>query len=328
MYLKYMIILNLVYLKIITKVNLNKRWTILKKILLVFCLCSIFFSCASQNSAEKIKIAIFQSVQHPTLDLIKDNITVNVKNEHPEYFIKEFNSQGDIATGISIAHQINNGRFDIVIAIATPSAQIAAKHIKNIPIVFSSVAYPIAAGIVDNLEKPGNNITGVSNMIDTKMQFEFIKKVNPSLKNIGVIYNTSEVNSQIFLSNFEKESADFSINVITSGVVSSNEVYEAALSLISKVDAVLMILDNTVAASFTSLLNVCKKFDKPLYVLDKTYVDLGADAGLSIDYNYLSLLTYEIAIQILKGTPASNIPVKTIDKYEIYFNRANRGNQG
>jgi putative tryptophan/tyrosine transport system substrate-binding protein len=287
-------------------------------LLLIFVL--LFYSCLSKPSESNNKIAIFQHIQHPALDSIKNNIVEYLKNEYPDYHISEYNSQGDITTGVSVINKINMNNYKLVIAIATPSAQLAANYINNIPIVFTAVTDPVAAGLVENLEHPGKNITGVSDSIDSKQQIEFIKDVNPDIKKIGIIYNTSDINSEIAISNLKSDAKNENIEIITGGILSVHEVNEAALVIVPKVDAILMIFDNTVASGFSSLLNVCKRFNKPIYVLDKTYVELGATAGLSIDYKYLAYLTFKITEKIINGVQAGDISVKTIDKYEIYHN--------
>lgn len=286
-----------------------------KYLIFIFIIFSLFFSCYTKNN-KTVRIAIFQFIQHPALDEIKNNIIKNLYNTYPEIIIKEYNSQGDIETGITIINRINNEKFDAVIAIATPSAKLASQHIKSIPIIFTAVTDPVSAGLVESFDKPGKNITGVSDYIGSKNQIEFIKQFNPEIKNLGIIYNTSEENSKVFISDLQKESGN--INIKLSEITTSGEVKEAALGLINNIDAMFMIFDNTVASAFSDLLNVCREYNKPLYVTDKTYVHLGADAGLSIDYSYLSLLTAKIVEKIINGKSPAEIPVNIIDKFEIY----------
>lgn len=293
------------------------------KTFLIFLVVITFFitGCAERFDESSINIAIFQHVEHTALDNIRKNIKNNLNKTYDNINIRYFNSQGDFSKGIEIINQINHSDFDVVIAIATPSAQLALQHLKNIPIVFSAVTDPVKAGLVESFNKPGQNITGVSDKIDSKQQINFLKTEMPNLENIGIIFNTSDMNSQSLIADLKSEAEKQNINIVLKGITSSIDVYNAALSIVQDIDIMFLTFDNTVASAFPALLQACRQFNKPLYVLDKSFVEQGADAGLSIDYSQLAVFTANIVEKIINGISPSEIPVKIITQFEIYYNQ-------
>ena len=106
-------------------------------------------------------------------------------------------AQGNTGTAAQIARKFIGDKPDVIVGIATPSAQALVAATKSIPIVFSTVTDPVGAHLTPSWEASGTNVTGVSDMLALDKQIELIKKVVPGAKRIGMVYNPGEANSVV-----------------------------------------------------------------------------------------------------------------------------------
>lgn len=159
-------------------------------------------------------------------------------------------------------------------AIATPYAQACAKlydkapQLSSTPMLVTAITNPLAAGIINNHEKPEGNITGVSNQMPMDKHLDMLKRFMPKLKRLGVMYNAGEVN---FVSNVEriKEAAkERGIKIIDGPVTNLADVYQVAQSLIGKVDAVYVPTDNTVVSALEAVIKICERSQLPFFRAD------------------------------------------------------------
>ena len=165
---------------------------------------SVLYSCSNnkENSGkddEIYKIGINQIVQHSALDSAREGFIDGLKEkgyvDGENIEIDYENAQGDVSIAQTISKQFVNNEVDMIFAISTSSAQSAYNATKEIPIVFTAVTDPVAAGIANSFESSGNNVTGMSDMVSMTEQIALLQEIVPSIRNIGVIYNTSEANS-------------------------------------------------------------------------------------------------------------------------------------
>src|SRR5665811_2466874 len=143
---------------------------------------------------------------------------------------------------------------DLILAIATPTAQAAAQAITDKPILITAVTDPVAAGLVDSMDKPGGNITGTTDMNPVEEQLELVKEIAPDAKTVGIVYSSGEVNSEIQVKMAKAAAPGLGLEIKEATVSNSSEVQQAALSL--DVDAYYIPTDNTVVSAIESLLQV------------------------------------------------------------------------
>ena len=160
---------------------------------------SVLYSCSNnkENSGkddEIYKIGINQIVQHSALDSAREGFIDGLKEkgyvDGENIEIDYENAQGDVSIAQTISKQFVNNEVDMIFAISTSSAQSAYNATKEIPIVFTAVTDPVAAGIANSFESSGNNVTGMSDMVSMTEQIALLQEIVPSIRNIGVIYNT------------------------------------------------------------------------------------------------------------------------------------------
>ena len=285
------------------------------------------------SSNEVKKVAIVQYVEHTSLNSIKDAFDKQMEalgykdGENIEYIFK--NAQGDNNTAASIIEDFKAKDPDVVMAIATPVAQAAAKLASNTPVIFAAVSDPIGANLLTSIDNPDKNITGTSDEIQVELILERALQVNPDLKKLGVIYNKGEANSVTNINKAKTYAESKGIEIVETTITSVNEVQSAINVLTSKCDAIFAPNDNTVASAMNVVGPACTKAKIPLYVGADSMVQDGGFLSVGINYEDLGKETANMVDKVLKGTKVSDIPVKVFkDNLNIYINEKVLGELG
>lgn len=260
-------------------------------------------------------IGISQLAEHPALDDARRGFEDGLKELGVDAEIVYQNAQGDIPNSLSIAQKFVKDKVDLIYAIATPAAQSAKQATKDIPVLFSAVTDPVKSEIVADWNNVGGNVTGTSDMAPTKLQLEMFKKIDASIKKIGILYNTGESNSEIQIDEVKELAPAVGLEVITVGVTNTSEIPQALDSLLNKVDAVYIISDNLVASSIELVAKALlenKKVSVSSYEIQATDGILVTN-GLS--YYELGKQTAKMAKEILADKKdISTIPVGIAEK--------------
>ncbi|AYK05721.1 ABC transporter substrate-binding protein [Brevibacillus sp. 7WMA2] len=280
---------------------------------------------AGQDTSEKqVKIGVSQFVQHPALDSIYQGIKDGLKDkgfeEGKNLEVDYQNANGELNNTITIAQKFASDKKDVAVAIATPSAQSLAKAIEDVPVVFTTVTDPVSAGLVPSLDKPDKNVTGTSDKLSMEVQLQLVQKFIPTIKKIGVIYTTSEVNAEVQVKDLQAAGQKMGIEVVPAGISSQNEVQMGAQSLLGKVEAIFIPIDNTVVASIEGVLGVAEKAKVPVFASDMDTVKRGAVATYGIDYYKMGKQTGEMVARILNGQSVANTPVEVGKDTELVIN--------
>jgi len=280
---------------------------------------------ATSSQEAKKKIGIIQVVEHPSLNEIRESIINQLREkgfkDGENITIDYQNAQNDQSNLKAIAQKFVNGKYDLIIAIATPSAQAVVSQTKDIPILFSSVLDPIGAGIISNFEKPGGNVSGTSNAVSAEKVMEMANLITPNIKTIGTIYNPSESNAAWVINSLKEYTTKNNISLIEAPVTGSSEVQQAANSLVGKVDAIFIPNDNTVATAMLSVSQIAIKAKLPVYVTADSLVRDGGLATKGINYTILGKETADMAVEVLNGKKIGDIPARTMSTMHIYLNK-------
>ncbi len=266
-------------------------------------------------------IGITQIAAHPSLDASREGFKDALADAGLDVTYYEQNAQGDQPTAISIASGFAAADHDLVLAIATPTAQAAAQAITDIPLLFTAVTEPEGAGLVDSWEAPGGNVTGTSDLNPVGDQLSLITELAPDVETIGIVYSSGEVNSEIQVELAREAATELGVEIEVATVTNSSEVQQAADSL--DVDAFYMPTDNTVVAAFESLLQVAESKSVPLVTADGESVGRGAIATYGVDYHKLGYQTGQMAVRILEeGADPGEMAVETFDDLLLIVNPA------
>jgi putative tryptophan/tyrosine transport system substrate-binding protein len=299
----------------------------MKRIVLMVLAAMAFLGFLTAASAQEVRVvSVNQFVEHPALDAVLKGFQDQLREDGFQIDYRVHNAQANMATANLIAQQIVGETPDLVLAIATPSAQAMAQTVKKnpqmqkTPILFSAVTDPLSAGLVDDLEKPGANITGTSDLTPMDKHLGLIRELHPEIKALGVIYNSGEANSRALAELLKAETAKAGIALEEATVARSSDVFQAAKSLVGKVQAVYVPTDNTVVSAFEALAKVCQENQLPLYAADVDSVPRGAVAALGFDYYEHGRQTGAMAARIFQGADPAATPVETQKDLELHVN--------
>jgi putative ABC transport system substrate-binding protein len=283
-------------------------------------------------AAETKFVAVTAIVDHPALDAVREGALDELKAAgfEPGKNLKwEYQSaQGNAGTAGQIGRKFVGSNPDVIIAIATPSAQPIVAATKSIPVVFSAIADPIAAQLVKDWKPSKTNVTGLSNMLDPVKQADFVKSIVPNAKRIGIVYNPGEANSVSALENLKAVLEPRGVAVVSVAAPRTVDVGPAAKSLLGRVDALYSTTDNNVMATYEALVKVANDAKLPLISSDPSGVSRGASAGLGIDFYQLGRETGQSVVRILNGEKAGDIAPSPGRKLLMYVNTTAAQKQG
>ena len=278
---------------------------------------------SSGLQAKPVYVATTAIVEHPALDAVRDGIKSVLdesKYKGDELKFTYESAQGQPAIAAQIARKLVGEQPDVIVAIATPSAQAAVSVSRDIPVVFSAVTDPIGAKLVQTLEQPGRNVTGLSDMVNVKEHLQLIKEFVPNLKTLGVPYNPGEANSVSSVAALKAAAAEMGIEVIESAAPKSSDVMIATKQLVGKVDAIYCPIDNTIISAVESVIKVGIDAQIPVFAGDTDTVARGAVAAVGYNYFDLGRQTGDIVVRILDGEKAGSIDVKLATGTDLFVN--------
>jgi putative tryptophan/tyrosine transport system substrate-binding protein len=221
------------------------------------------------------------------------------------------NAQGDQSNANTIATKLVNDNNDLILAIATPSAQAVANATKDIPILVTAVTDPAEAGLVASNEAPGGNVSGTSDLTPVKEQMELLHKLLPDAKKVAILYCSSEVNSKIQADMAIEAAATYGFETQETTVSNTNEIQQVVESLIGKVDAIYAPTDNVIAKAMSTVSAVANANGIPVICGEKGMVDKGGLATYGIDYYELGKLTGKQAVKIIEGSATTaDMPIE------------------
>ncbi|MBB4018109.1 putative ABC transport system substrate-binding protein [Chelatococcus caeni] len=280
---------------------------------------------AGLAQAQTPKVAITAIVDHPALEAVRDGVKEGLaKAGYAEgkdvTFVYE-SAQGQAPTAVQIARQFVGDKASVIVAISTPSAQAVASATKSIPVIFSAVTDPVGAQLVKSAEKPGGNVTGVSDMAPFADQLALVKEITPNVKTIGVLFNPGEANSVTSLAMIKAAAEKLGLAVVEGPATKSAEVQAAARGLIGKADALFVPTDNTIVSAFEAAVGAAQQGKIPVYAADTDSVARGALASVGFNYKQIGLETAELVAKVLKGENPGDLPVVFAQGTDLYLNK-------
>lgn len=268
-------------------------------------LCLLVGCGKKQPQTKTYTIGINQFMQHPVADEVAKGITDELNDqgitEANGYKVLLKNANGDQAIAVQINKQFVNDKVDVIIPIATPSAQSACKETTTIPVVFAAITDPVKAGIADSLEHPGGNRTGTSNRWPFEKQVDLILQVVPNAKRVGLIINPSEGNTEAALSYIRPALQKAGLKAVEAPVASTSEVLNAAKSLVGRCDVFFVAPDNTLQGGFDALVKVARENNIPIIGGTEDLVKKGSIASYAPNHYQLGRETAKMALEIIRN---------------------------
>jgi len=280
----------------------------------------------ADKKKDVFRIGISQFITHQSLDATREGFVDELAKqgyaEGKNVEIDLQNAQGEQRNLKTISQQLAESS-DVVLAIATPSAQSLANTTQTTPVIFSAVTDPVSAKLVESREHPGGNVTGTSDQSSDAIstQINLIKKVLPKAKTIGILYTQSEPNSVVQKDEAKRLLEEKGFTVVEKTILDSNNVKAAAESLMAEVDMVFVPTDNIISSTMETVKQVSIKHKVPVFGGSTEMIAVGGLYNYGTNYEELGRQTARMLIRVLKGEKPENIAVELPEKLELHTNQ-------
>ena len=280
----------------------------------------------ADKKKDVFRIGISQFITHQSLDATREGFVDELAKqgyiEGKNIEIDLQNAQGEQRNLKTISQQLAESS-DVVLAIATPSAQSLANTTQATPVIFSAVTDPVSAKLVESREHPGGNVTGTSDQSSDAIstQINLIKKVLPKAKTIGILYTQSEPNSVVQKDEAKRLLEEKGFTVVEKTILDSNNVKAAAESLMTEVDMIFVPTDNIISSTMETVKQVSIKHKVPVFGGSTEMVAVGGLYNYGTNYEELGRQTARMLIRVLKGEKPENIAVELPEKLELHTNQ-------
>lgn len=280
----------------------------------------------ADKKKDVFRIGISQFITHQSLDATREGFVDELAKQGyvdgKNIEIDLQNAQGEQRNLKTISQQLAESS-DVVLAIATPSAQSLANTTQTTPVIFSAVTDPVSAKLVESREHPGGNVTGTSDQSSDAIstQINLIKKVLPKAKTIGILYTQSEPNSVVQKDEAKRLLEEKGFTVVEKTILDSNNVKAAAESLMAEVDMVFVPTDNIISSTMETVKQVSIKHKVPVFGGSTEMIAVGGLYNYGTNYEELGRQTARMLVRVLKGEKPENIAVELPEKLELHTNK-------
>ncbi len=297
----------------------------------------MMMGCAGNDDAGdgKVTIGISQFAEHASLDNCREGFLEGLKEagftEGENLVIDYQNAYTDMGTAGQISSGFVSDKVDLICAIATPTAQSAfnAAMDSEIPVIYTAVTDPILAELANEDGTPVGEVTGTSDKLPIEEQLQMIRAMLPEAKTIGIMYTTSEANSVSAIQEYKELVGNYGFELVEKGITTTADIPLAADDLLSQVDCITNLTDNTVVASLPTILDKANEKNIPVFGSEIEQVKIGCLAAEGIDYLALGKQTGQMAAKVLKGeAKASELAFETITEPGLYINKKVADNLG
>ncbi|MDN6182912.1 MAG: ABC transporter substrate-binding protein, partial [Staphylococcus equorum] len=280
---------------------------------------------ANQTYKQGVEIGILQTTSHPALDTIQqgvvDGLAKHNYQENEKNSIQIQNGQGDQNLLNTMAQSLVDDQVDVLIGIGTPASQALANASDEIPIIMGAVSDPAGAGLIDSLENPKQNITGVKDQAPIVAQLNLMMELLPTAEKIGVFYSSGEDNSQVEGQRAVKIIKEKELTPATYTVSNTNEIQQMVAKMAQEVDVIYLPTDNTVASAFDTVVQEANRHQLPIIPTVDTMIAQGGLATVGIDQSAIGMETGRMAAEVLDGKDPKQLPVYILTEGEQLINK-------
>lgn len=277
-----------------------------------------------ENNAHPL-VAVTAIVEHPALDAVRDGAkhALEQAGYHDGQNLRFVyqSAQNRQSTAVQIARKFVGDQARAIIAIGTPSAQAAINATRDIPVIFSAVTDPVAAGLMKDPDHPDRNVTGVSDKTPVAEHVHLIKELFPTVKKIGYLYNPSETNSVAALKTLKAVAHENGLDIVESTAIQTSQVRNATLALVGKVDVIYITTDNTIVSALETAILVANENKIPFVAADPDSAKRGALVAAGVNYRDLGEVTGQMVVRLLRGEKVADMPMQVAPANNLILNK-------
>lgn len=293
---------------------------------LALVLIAVFFL-GSCKRAEVPRIGILQDKPQEWADALKLGFTDGLLEQGfdigRDVVVVARSGSGDPQALTTIAETFARGDYALIYTLGTQATQEAFNKTRTKPVVFGAVTDPVKAGLfAEDLKHPLGNVTGTQDLWPYPAQFDLIQKLLPSAERLGIVYNSSEINSQVSVAHIKEQARKRGLQVEERTVVTEAEVRLAVESILSRgIDLFFVPADNTAQTSSPTIIGLCETARIPVFTGIPGIVESGALATVGTNYYELGKINAQQVSGIIReGKQARDIPVAIADRGDVHVN--------
>lgn len=280
------------------------------------CILPAFASCSNEKTYH---VGIIQLAQHDALDAATKGFQDALKEKLGDRVSFDLqNAQGEQNNCTTIVTKFVNNKVDLIMANATNALAAAGEATETIPIVGTSVTDYVGTGFVASNEKPGSNVTGVSDMNPVSNQLALIKAFAPEAKKIGIIICAAEENSKVQADEAKKvfEADGYTVTIYKAN--DASDLQAVATKAVDESDIIYEPTDNLIAANVSILRDLAVAAGVVVIAGEESICLSGCVASYSLNYYDIGyqagLQAYEI---LVNGKNPADIPIKIFTSDEL-----------
>jgi ABC-type uncharacterized transport system substrate-binding protein len=231
------------------------------------------------------------------------------------------NDQPDTLPGL--AADLVRSNIDVIVTGGTPSAQALKAATRTIPIVIAVVGDPVAAGLVDNLARPGGNVTGFSIVapeLGTK-RLELLKEIVPNLSSIAVLLNPKNPQSKIEMKEMQTAAQVMGLQLHPAEISTEGELEDAFIAMNkAAAQGLILLTDSIFFSERKRTVDLASKYKLPAMYFFQVFVEEGGLMSYGPSDADLFRRAAGYVDRILKGTKPGELPVEQPTKFDLYIN--------
>jgi len=280
----------------------------------------LVFAASLASAQDNPKIVIVYSAPHPLVAEVVNAFKAEVTKSFPKALYIEKHANGNPAEFGSAVLESIAQKPALLAPISTPLTKLAVEQARGkIPVVFMAVTDPVGAGVAESMDHPGK-ATGSSDVCPYGALLGIVRQFMPNAKKIGVPYNPADQPAVFGVDQFKKNAPAFGFQIIDRQIPSRDELSTEIRGVAGLSDAVLIGSDNLLMENPDLVAKAAAAAGRPVFACDSASVEKGAVAGVSVRYADIGTAAGKLAVKVLKGQPASSLPVAVLSEGNVSVN--------
>jgi len=299
--------------------------------LIRFAVLALSLMAASSVAAAPRTVAIASFGEHPALQEVVDGLKESMaahgfkEGQDVAYTFTHVNWERNLIP--QMLRKVAADKPAVIVTITTPVTQAAVRAIggSGIPIVFTAIQDPVAAGVIPNWTSPSEIMTGVSNIVDMGRQIDFIKTLLPGAKRLGLPFNPGDDADNGLRARALEVAPKHGIELVSVAIDNTNDLPQRMQAFDGKVDAIYVIPSNLFQPVTSQIAALTARMKIPTFNgLPAPVLKAEMLASYSVSFRKTGESTAAIVERILNGAKVSEIPpsVPTAQDYKTVISRS------
>lgn len=268
------------------------------------------------------------AVNHPTVEGLRAGLRELGLEEGRDVAFDIRFTQGNQKALSPAAEALVKGGVDLVFTSGDAATLAAKRAAPKLPIVFTLIGDPVTAGIVEQIARPGGNLTGISSLSTDLVpkRLELLKTLVPAVRRVVYIYDATDPAGAAELAMGLVGAARLGINLFPVGVADAPHV-KAVLGTLQPGDALLAPDQGGFDISAT-ILEKSLAARVPAVFSSSLWIEHGGLASYGTGYYAQGVQAARLVSKILRGARPGDLPVEGADKIDLAVNLKTASNLG